>query len=199
MNGPPGALPVLIGCGILEREVAFLAGKNGWALRTRLFDPVLHCDLDALERALRSGLVAETGSSLLVFYGACHPRMERIVEEAGAARMEGQNCIEMLLGRRRFLAELENGAYFLLEEWSRSWERMLATTFGPDMDVVRDIFRGDRSRLLAIETPCSGDFRKEAQAAAELVGLPLEWTKVGLEHLEEGLGKALRRAKGELL
>ena len=130
---------------------------------------------------------------MIVFYGACHPLMEKILDAAGTFRTEGQNCVEMLLGPERFTAELEQGAFFLLEEWARSWERIVTATFGTNWDVIREMYQGDRNYLLCISTPCSGDFRAEAEEAGRLVGLPLRWLDVSLDHLESVLQEAINR------
>lgn len=117
--------------------------------------------------------------------------MDRILAEAGTTRTAGQNCVEMLLGHERFVAELSAGAYFLLEDWARRWDHVLTCTLGPNRAIAREIFQGDRRYMLAIRTPCSGDFRLEAEEAAASIGLPLRWTDAGLEHLEKVLVDAL--------
>jgi hypothetical protein len=182
--------PLLCGCGILQAEVRFLVGKHGWPLDLRFFDPVLHCDLQRLETALSGTLRQDPERPTVVFYGVCHPLMDRIVADHRAVRTEGQNCVEMLLGHERFTAALADGAYFLLEEWARDWGEMMARTFG-NVRVAREIFHGDRTHLLAIRTPCSRPFDAEAAAAAEMVGVPVRWTDVTLDHLESVLATAV--------
>ena len=63
--------------------------------------------------------------------------------------------------------------------------------------MIRGIFQGDRRYLLAVRTPCSTDFSREAQAASDLVGLPLRWLDVSLDHLESVVATALARTAGE--
>ncbi|MFA7405649.1 MAG: DUF1638 domain-containing protein, partial [Pelobacteraceae bacterium] len=108
---PPS--PLLLGCGILHKEIRFLIEKNSWQLETHFLDSALHIDFDKLSLALKSALDHYAGREMTVFYGACHPQMETILHAAGAFRTEGQNCAEMLLGPERFAAELEQGAFFL--------------------------------------------------------------------------------------
>jgi hypothetical protein len=134
---------------------------------------------------------------VIVFYGACHPLMEKILDSAGTFRTGGQNCVEMLLGDGLFTAELEQGAFFLLEEWARCWERIVTATFGTNWDVIREMYQGDRNYLLCISTPCSGDFRGEAEEAGRLVGLPLRWMEISLDHLETVLQEAINRKMRE--
>jgi hypothetical protein len=185
---------LLGGCGILQAEVRFLIERNHWPLDTRFLDSTLHCDLERLRRGLTGTLRKAPERSVVVFYGACHPLMDGLLREAHAVRTEGQNCVEMLLGHERFTTELAAGAYFLLEEWAARWDEIMVETFG-DVRVAREIFQGDRTHLLAVRTPCSGDFTAGAEAAARWVGVPLRWTDVDLDHLERVLAAAIEQAE----
>ncbi|MCK6544428.1 DUF1638 domain-containing protein [Myxococcota bacterium] len=183
----------LVGCGIFRRELAFLAEKNGWELDALYLDSALHNNLTKLSRGLTGALAKRADHAPLVFYGCCHPLMDRMLDAAHATRTDGQNCVEMLLGKERFTRELERGAYFLLEDWARSWDRVMHEMFGARLEIAAELFRSDRSRMLAVRTPVSGDFTAEAERASRMVGLPLEWTDVGLDHLEAVVRDALRR------
>jgi hypothetical protein len=99
----------------------------------------------------------------------------------------------MLLGKELFMAELAQGAFFLLEEWAQRWERLMIDTFGPNLEVMREMVRGDRSNLLCITTSCSGNFKEKAEKAGQFVELPLRWLDVSLDHLESVLQSAIDR------
>jgi hypothetical protein len=192
------ALPcLLIGCGILRNEIEFLRRKNGWNLSLDFLEPSLHVNLTALHTRLSAQLHQHRHRRPVVFYGCCHPQMDDLLERAGTCRTEGQNCIEMLLGPERYMSELEAGAFFLLEEWSRNWHDVMTLTFGPHGDVARAIFHEDRKYMLAVRTPVSPDFTAAAEAAARSVELPLRWSDAGLEHLEQVLIRALQRQQQE--
>ncbi|MDA8429753.1 MAG: DUF1638 domain-containing protein [Geobacteraceae bacterium] len=193
MTAPAATPLLLLGCGILHKELRFLIQRNSWPVETFFLDSALHIDFDKLSLALTSGLQQHAGRDVIVFYGACHPLMEKILASAGTFRTMGQNCVEMLLGAELFTRELEQGAFFLLEDWARRWERIVTATFGTNRGVIREIYQGDRGYLLCISTPCSADFRAEAEQAGRLVGLPLRWLDVSLDHLESVLQEAINR------
>lgn len=184
---------VLVGCGILRKEVETLIEKNGWRVETHFLASALHAYLGRLHGELDGALAAEAarGREAVVFYGCCHPLMDKLLRKHRAHRTEGQNCVAMLLGYERFMAELEAGAFFLLEDWALGWEPMITAAFGKNPAVVREIFQGSHRHILALRTPCSGDFTAAALAAARRVGLPLRWEDVGLGHLEAVLAAAL--------
>lgn len=184
--------PLLLGCGILRREVRLLCERNQWALERRWLNPDLHGRTLQLGRSLSLALAAHAGRDVIVMYGCCHPQMDDLVRQPRVRRVAEQNCITMLLGEEEFAREVTDGAYFLLEDWANDWIGNLQRAFGTrDLALVREIFRYDRRYLLALRTPCSGDYTAAAEAAAEVVGLPLRWRDCGLEHLERTLLAAL--------
>lgn len=190
--------PLLLGCGILQEEILFLIQKNGWPFETYFFDSTLHIDYDKLSSTVTSALNLHSDREKVLFYGACHPLMDNILDSAETFRTTGQNCVEMLLGKELFTNELADGAFFLLKDWALNWERVVTATFGKNREVIREMYQGDRRYLLCISTPCSGDFRTEAEAAGLLVGLPLRWINVSLDHLEavlqESVDKIIRES-----
>lgn len=183
---------LLVGCGILHSEVDLLIEKNRWPVDTLFLDSALHVDFGRLGQGLAGALARHREARTIVFYGTCHPLMDQMLAEAHTIRTRGQNCCDMLLGRARFDAALADGAYFLLEDWALRWEEIVIKTFNTSrLEIIRDIFRNDRTHLLALRTPCSGDFSAAAEAAGRMVDLPVRWLDVGLDHLETVLSEAI--------
>lgn len=191
---------LLLGCGILHKEVLWLIKKNHWPMDTCFLDSSLHVNFEALQSALMGGFERNRGRDVAVFYGACHPHMERFLEEKNTFRTEGQNCVEMLLGREKFMEELSNGAFFLMEDWALRWDDAIGKTFGNKPEVVREIFQLSNKYLLCLRTPCSGDFSEAAEQVGAKVGLPLRWLDVNLDHLEMVLQQViLRKTQQEII
>jgi hypothetical protein len=188
---------MLLGCGILRKEVEFLIRVNGWPLDMEWLDSSLHVNFEKLAHELQNGILRNRKRDIAVFYGCCHPRMEDILERAHTFRTEGQNCVEMLLGRETFMRELSDGAFFLLEDWALRWDEVIGATFGSNPDVVKEIFSLSNKSILCLRTPCSGDFAEAAYAAGNKVGLPVRWMDVGLVHLEEVIRRVIERNNGE--
>jgi len=186
---------LIIGCGILRKEIQFLIEKNNWQLETIWLPSGLHVNFDKLEQGLSKGLQQHNEEAAIVFYGACHPCMDQILSVAEVIRTPGQNCVDIYLGHDMFCRELEQGAFFLFEEWAINWKKIVGSVMPGDPEIMRSIFREAHTHLLAIRTPCSGDFRAEAEAVSHLTDLELRWVDVGLEHLEANLAMTLDRAK----
>jgi hypothetical protein len=189
---------LLVGCGILRKEIRFLIEKNGWPLDLFFLDSTLHVDFEDLSTSLKSALARHSVRKTIVFYGACHPLMENILGEAETFRTVGQSCVEMLLGQELFSKELSNGAFFLMEDWVRRWDCILRKTLGNNEKIWKDVYQGDRKYLACITTPCSSDYRVEAEAAGKKVGLPLRWLDSTLDDLESVLQDALARIQREI-
>lgn len=182
---------LLVGCGILQKEIEFLSQKNNWALETQFADSMLHVDFHLLDRALHKMLDVSSNRRRLVFYGSCHPRMDHFLEQAQLTRVPGQNCVEMLLGSEKFRTDLEQGAYFLLEDWALRWNVMMHKLVGDHLNMIPAIFQEDRTHILALRTPCSGDFSALAETAAKQTGLELRWRDQPLDILENVLRTAM--------
>lgn len=190
------SLPIrLVGCGILHKEVNHLIRQHGWNLETRFLQAALHNQVTQLGQQLDQALDEEGHQQrqTIVFYGCCHPGMELLLDRHKTVRTQGQNCIAMLLGHEEFMAELEQGSYFLLEEWAVNWRQRLSEVFGSNRAVVREIFQDCHRRVLALRTLCSDDFSREAREVADYLDLPLLWMDAPLHHLEAVLIDVLRR------
>jgi len=181
----------LLGCGILRKEIALLIEKNHWPIVTLLMSSGLHNDYQKLEKGLNGLLRKHLNDKTIVFYGCCHPLMNKFVAQGHSVRVNGQNCIEMLLGPEMFAEELQAGAYFLLEEWALNWQQRTSAVFGTNPAIIREIFQEDRKYFLGINTPTSGDFSVQAQDISRQVGLPLRWMNCNLDRLEMALANAI--------
>lgn len=185
----------IIGCGILQNEINFLIQKNGWQLGTAFLPSGLHVDFNQLQNSLEKCLTHNNTHGAFVFYGACHPRMDQILEGADIIRTPGQNCVDIYLGHEMFCRELEQGAFFLFEDWALHWKEIVGGVMPGDPEIMRSIFRSAHKYLLAIRTPCSGDFSAEAKAVSEMTSLELRWVDAGLEHFEANLTATLNKSR----
>ena len=193
-SDPPERLTV-IGCGILHREIRFLIEKNSWPLDAHFLDSTLHNNLSRLSASLEKAITENRDKNRFVFYGTCHPLMDRILHRHHLFRTEGQNCIDILLGPERFQAEVEKGAFFLLRDWAVHWSRVMKTAYPHCRpEVIREIFTSDRKYFLGVRTPCANDFEPLAINIASDFKVPLRWLDVELDHLESVLETAMANA-----
>ncbi len=174
----------LLACGIFSKEIRWLIEEKRWPVDPVFLDSSLHVDLGRLETELTSTLSRCIGEDVAVFFGACHPHIDRILSEDGIVRTPVENCVEAILGREAYLRELENGAFFLFEDWARRAGSVILSAFGGSLAVAREVYQSQQKYLLCIRTPCSNDFGPEAEATGRMLGLPLRWMDATLDRLE---------------
>lgn len=127
----------------------------------------------------------------MLIYGACHPLLNKILTKYRAIRTPSQNCISMLLGNQRFETLLKEGAFFLLEDWAKRWDIISQCVFRSN-EIAKDILHLSHSHFMAIRTPFSSDFSKEALHVSNSIGLPLYWLETDLKHLESIIEKTMK-------
>jgi len=182
---------MLVGCGIFKKEINWIIEQNGWEIESHYLPSALHINFSKLATALTYALEKYNHDEKFVFYGACHPCIDEMLEVGNTHRTCGINCVDMLLGHELYMEELKNGAFFFLEDWALNWKTVIVKNFGNKRAIVKDIFQGDCNYILAVRTPTSGDFSKEAEAVSEYVGLPLRTMDVSLDRLQSVLEKAI--------
>jgi len=193
-RSPPGQAPIpLVGCGILKKEIEFLIQKHNWPFKTHFLCSSLHIDFEKLEKTLVKALSHYGDVPKAVIYGTCHPSMDAFMKEGNATRTQGQNCVELLLGKELFEHHLSAGAFFIMEDWAKRWNLITGLTFGNSPEITREILTMEHTYFLGIETPCSGDFRTDALDISKEIGLPLKWVTAPLDPLEKTLTETLGR------
>ncbi len=185
-----GKWPDLISCGILKKEIKWVIAKNKWPVDVKFLDSSLHINLDRLSKVLTTALSKSGSNRKLVVYGTCHPKMDDFLLSGNAQRTCGQNCVEFLLGKKRFTDELSKGAFFLFEDWAKRWEKISYKYFG-NWDIMKQIFQDAHNYILCIKTPCSGNYETFADQVSQYVGLPLKWEHFDLSELEKILKKSI--------
>jgi len=186
--------PPLLGCHILKKEVSCLIEKFKWPLSVHFLSSSLHIDFDSLKKSLNNSLIDHNPEKPVILYGSCYPGIDKDLKRHGCIRVKGQNCIEHLMGQEDFLKELTQGAFFLLEEWACHWDQTTMKGFGKNEKVMREIMLSEHKYLLALKTPCSENFQKDAEEVQKLTGLPLKWKKIGLTHLETIIRESYQKA-----
>lgn len=182
----------LVGCGILRKEIHFLLQDFPAEFRQIYYDSALHCDMTQLSKVLHATLSKHSPSQTMIFYGNCHPQIDEWLEQKSMRRIPGQNCVSMLLGYDLFMQKLSQGSFFLLEDWAQRWQEIVFKTMGTHKtSLIQKFYQEHHTHLLALRTPCSGNYEIEAEEAAELVGLPLEWMDVDLDLFKNLLWQSL--------
>jgi hypothetical protein len=112
--------PLLISCGILQKEIEKLIEKKKLDVDVVFLDAGLHAVYADLEKALTSALEKHADNApdgIIVVYGdMCHHGIKRIIKKYGnTVKVDAMNCIDCLLGGHQKLLEVDpEGSHFYL-------------------------------------------------------------------------------------
>ncbi len=172
-----------IACGIFKREIEELIRCGKLSLSCKFLDSMLHMMPALLEYNLDDTIANSDNSHTVLIFGDCQPRMFEMVARTGVCRVEGMNCCEIILGKKRYHQLRAQGAFFLLPEWTERWVEVFQKNLGFNEENAK-IFMGEmHTKLLYLDTGVTPVPTKALRAAAEFCGLPAEIVKVNLDHL----------------
>jgi hypothetical protein len=112
--------PLLISCGIMQKEIEKLIDEKKLDVDTVFLDAGLHVIYVELEKALTSALEKHADNApdgIIVVYGdLCHHGIKRIIKKYNnAVKVDALNCIDCLLGGHQKLLEVDpDGSRFYL-------------------------------------------------------------------------------------
>jgi hypothetical protein len=184
---------IAIACGVLQRELEWLATAGVIDFPIRSLDSALHMRPELLQERMAGLLERERGENVrvLLIYGDCHPFMEDWAEGGDVVRVRAVNCADMLLGKQRYKSLVKNGAFILLPEWTGRWRDILEEFPGLGPDSAAELIHGQHSSLVYLDTGIYPVPYDELAECSEFVRLPFEVERVSLEHLTSLIMEAL--------
>jgi hypothetical protein len=184
----------VIACGALGTHIREIAERRGW-------DVSIHCLPASLHNTPRSiGPAAErlatelltSGSRVALAYADCgtYGELDKLCDRLGIERLSGLHCYDVLAGpdRMRAMFEAEPGTYVLTDFLVRSFRRSVIEPLGLDRhpELWGDYF-GHYRRVVWLAQAPQPWLAAEAQAVADMLGLPLTTVEVGIGRLETAL------------
>jgi len=178
----------------LAQDVARVAANHGWPVDVHPLPPLLHNhphriapEVAQLARALRGRYRA-----VAVAYADCgtYGALDEVCTELGLRRLRGEHCYDVFAGqaRMRTLLADEPGTYLLTDFLVRSFRRTVVAELGLDrFPDLRDDYFGHYRRVVWLTQRPSPELAEQAQAAADLLGLPLDVVHVG----DDGLAREM--------
>lgn len=172
-----------IACGIFRREIEELIRSGRLTLPCAFLDSMLHMMPALLACRLEETLAGKNHGQVVLVYGDCHPRMFEFRSGDNICRTVGMNCCEIILGREKYRELRDEGAFFLLPEWTERWAEVFQQSLGFNADTAK-VFMGElHTRLIYLDTGVIPVPHGDLHTAAEFCGLPVEIMSVTLDHL----------------
>ncbi|HYR47434.1 MAG TPA: DUF1638 domain-containing protein, partial [Candidatus Polarisedimenticolia bacterium] len=128
----------LVTCGALGPEVKEIADRRGWDVDIHGLSAYLHLYPDRIVSELSAKLrdLRPRYDRLVVVYGDCGTagRLDPLLNELGAARVQGPHCYEMFAGEELFERVMDErpGTFFLTDWLVRNFERAVVRGLGLD-------------------------------------------------------------------
>lgn len=190
MAEPQGTL--LIACGAIAREIVAMIRAQGWDhMKVVCLPAHLHNDPEKIPEGVRARIRAGRGKfeRIFVLFADCGTGglLDKVLEEEGIERIDGNHCYEVYAGAAGFeeLMESEPASFFLTDFLVRHFDRLIIDGLGIARHPrLLDMFFGKYKRLVYLAQSSDPALLAEAEAAAEKLGLELEVRVTGFGDYE---------------
>jgi len=192
-----GARKVLVvACGALAREIVSLRDGPLGAFDVTCLPAELHNRPSLIPEAMRARIRENSGryDEVLCLYGDCGTggKLDEVLREEGATRIDGAHCYEFFAGATDFAAmmEAEPGTFFVTDFLVRHFDRLVVKGLGLDRhpELRDDYFRHYR-RLVHLAQIDDAALDSQARRAADRLGLAHERRFTGVGALESFVAK----------
>ena len=182
----------ILACGALAREIlALIEGGGLEGVELACLPAKLHNQPQFIPERVRESIRAAKARGVervLVAYADCGTggRLDRVLEEEGAERIQGPHCYAFYTGQADFAAlmEAEPASFFLTDYLARHFETLILKGMGIDRHPeLQEMMFGNYKRLVYLAQEDSPELRAKAEAAAARLGLEYEHRKTGYGEL----------------
>jgi uroporphyrinogen decarboxylase len=185
-----------LSCGVLGEELKQIMSEGRIRGELRFLDSMLHIEPKRLNEVMSDVLEHESRRPVVIVYGDCCPGMCHFEKTGCSVRTNAINCVQLLLGRKRYRELMRERAFMLLPEWTLRWREIFMNELGLNQTVAVDFMREHRSCLVYLDTGRMPVPREHLDACAAYTGLEWRVEPVGLEPLTSYLIEAETRLTG---
>lgn len=178
---------LILACGALAREIlATIAASRLEHIQVQCLPATLHNRPEQIAPAVQAALAAYRGryETIFVAYADCGTggALDRVLAEAGAARLPGAHCYAFFSGVDAFAAREDDDlrSFFLTDFLARQFDTLVWKGLGLDRHPdLRDAYFGQYERVVYLAQTEDAALTTAAQAAAARLGLGFERRMVG--------------------
>ncbi len=184
----------VIACGAIASHISNIASRENFDITIYPLPPLLHNQPEKIagEVELKIAEIKDKYQKIAVAYSDCgtYGALDKVIEKYGIQRLGGDHCYDVFAGKERVFELTTSGTYFFTDYLVKSFHRSVVVELGLDKhpELIDDYFKNYQKVVWLAQNPTE-ELKIAAQAAADLMKLPLEIEVVG----ESGLLDELKR------
>ena len=184
----------VVACGAIATHISNIASRENFDLTIYPLPPLLHNHPEKIAGEVDAKIaeIKAKYSKIAVAYADCgsYGALDKVIEKHGISRLGGDHCYDVFAGRQKVMELTTNGTYFFTDYLVKSFHRSVVVELGLDRhpELIDDYFKNYSKVVWLAQNPTE-ELKVAAQAAADLMKLPLEIDIVG----ESGLLDELKR------
>ena len=184
----------IVACGAIATHISNIASRENFDLTIYPLPPLLHNHPEQIAGEVDAKIQEIKGkhSKIAVAYSDCgtYGAIDEVIKKYNIQRLGGNHCYDVFAGSNRVNELTADGTYLFTDYLVKSFHRSVVVELGLDRhpELIDDYFKNYRKVVWLAQNP-SAELKVAAQAAADLMKLPLEIEVVG----ESGLLDELKR------
>ena len=184
----------VIACGAIASHIKNLIEREQLDLAIYPLPPLLHNHPEKIAGEVEAKIkeLQPKYAKLAVAYADCgtYGQLDQVISKYGIARLRGNHCYDLFAGAERVNQLTSEGTFFLTDYLVKGFHRSVIVELGLDRypELRDDYFKNYKQVVWLAQQPTK-ELEIAAQAAADLLQLPLETLNVG----ESGLLDELKR------
>ena len=184
----------VVACGAIATHISNIASRENFDVTIYPLPPLLHNHPEKIAGEVDAKIeeIKDKYSKIAVAYADCgsYGALDKVLEKHGISRLGGDHCYDVFAGRQKVMELTTTGTYFFTDYLVKSFHRSVVVELGLDRhpELIDDYFKNYSKVVWLAQNPTE-ELKIAAQAAADLMKLPLEIDVVG----ESGLLDELKR------
>ncbi|MBU6263461.1 MAG: DUF1638 domain-containing protein [Actinomycetales bacterium] len=184
----------VVACGAIATHISNIASRENFDVTIYPLPPLLHNHPEKIAGEVDAKIeeIKDKYSKIAVAYADCgsYGALDKVLEKHGISRLGGDHCYDVFAGRQKVMELTTTGTYFFTDYLVKSFHRSVVVELGLDRhpELIDDYFKNYSKVVWLAQNPTE-ELKVAAQAAADLMKLPLEIDLVG----ESGLLDELKR------
>ena len=184
----------IVACGAIATHISNIASRENFDLTIYPLPPLLHNHPEKIAGEVDAKIKEIQGkhSKIAVAYSDCgtYGALDKVLEKYKISRLGGNHCYDVFAGEQRINQLTADGTYLFTDYLVKSFHRSVVIELGLERhpELIDDYFKNYHKVVWLAQNP-TDELKIAAQAAADLMKLPLEIEVVG----ESGLLDELKR------